>query len=55
MKMKIYVIRHGETDVNVENKINASFKEFELENIEPVKNVVNKFIPFEDTDVNENL
>ncbi len=25
-------------------------KEFELENIEPVKNVVNKFIPFEDTE-----
>lgn len=36
----------------IENKINASFKEFELDNIEPVKNVVNKFIPFEDTDAN---
>lgn len=33
----------------IDNKINSSFKEFELDNIEPVKNVVNKFIPFEDT------
>lgn len=41
----------------IDNKINASFKEFELDNIEPVKQVVNKFIPFEDTNVNgtENL
>lgn len=38
----------------IDNKINASFKEFELDNIEPVKNVVNKFIPFEDTGVSEN-
>ena len=38
----------------IENKINASFKEFELDNIEPVQNVVNKFIPFEDTGVSEN-
>ena len=37
----------------IENKINSSFKEFEIENIEPVKNIVNKFIPFEDTDVTE--
>lgn len=33
----------------IDNKINSSFKEFELDNIEPVKNVVNKFIPFDDT------
>lgn len=41
----------------IDNKINASFKEFELDNIEPVKQVVNKFIPFEDTDITgtENL
>lgn len=39
----------------VDNKINASFKEFELDTIEPVKNVVNKFIPFEDTGTSENL
>ena len=32
----------------IENKINASFKEFELDNIEPVQNVVNKFIPYEE-------
>ena len=39
----------------IENKINASFKEFELDNIEPVQSVVNKFIPFDDTGVSENL
>ena len=39
----------------IENKINASFKEFELDNIEPVQNVVNKFIPFEETGTSENL
>ena len=39
----------------IENKINASFKEFELDNIEPVKNVVNKFIPYEDTGDNQNM
>jgi len=33
----------------IETKINASFKEFELDSIEPVKTVVNKFIPFEET------
>lgn len=33
----------------VDNKINSSFKEFELDHIEPVQNVVSKFIPFEDT------
>ena len=38
----------------IETKINASFKEFELDNIEPVKNIVNKFIPFEDTGISEN-
>ncbi len=36
----------------IENKINSSFKEFELDNIEPVQNVVNKFIPFDDTNMN---
>lgn len=39
----------------IDNKINASFKEFELDNIEPVQSVVNKFIPFEDTGVSENV
>jgi CarD family transcriptional regulator len=38
----------------IENKINASFKEFEIDNIEPVKNIVNKFIPFEETGTSEN-
>ena len=37
----------------IENKINASFKEFEIDNIEPVKNIVNKFIPFEETGTSE--
>ncbi len=36
----------------VDNKINASFKEFELDTIEPVQNVVNKFIPFDDSSAN---
>lgn len=40
----------------IENKINSSFKEFELDHVEPVKNIVNKFIPFEDNNgVSENL
>lgn len=39
----------------IENKINASFKAFELENVQPVENIVNKFIPFEDTGTSENL
>lgn len=39
----------------IDNKINSSFQEFELDNIEPVKNVVSKFIPFEDTGTSENL
>ena len=36
----------------VDNKINQSFKEFKVENVDtisPLSNVVNKFIPFEDT------
>ena len=33
----------------IENKINASFKEFEIDTIEPVQSVVNKFIPFDET------
>lgn len=33
----------------IDNKINASFQEFEIDNIEPVQNVVNKFIPFDET------
>ena len=32
----------------IDNKINASFKEFELDSIQPVQNVVNKFIPFDE-------
>ena len=44
----------GEVEGLIDNKINASFKEFELDNIEPVQKVVNKFIPFEDTGVSEN-
>ena len=36
----------------IENKISSSFKEFELDNIEPVQQVVNKFIPFEDDEAN---
>ena len=36
----------------IENKISSSFKEFELDNIEPVQQVVNKFIPFEDNEAN---
>lgn len=39
----------------VDNKINSSFKAFELDNIEPVRSVVNKFIPYEDTGTSENL
>ena len=42
----------------IDNKINASFKEFELDTIEPIQNAVNKFIPFEETqnvNVSENL
>ena len=36
----------------VDNKINQSFKEFQVDNVENVtslSNVVNKFIPFDDT------
>ena len=36
----------------VDNKINQSFKEFKVENVDtisPLSNVVNKFIPFDDT------
>ena len=36
----------------VDNKINQSFKEFQVDNIDTVTsltNVVNKFIPFDDT------
>ena len=36
----------------VDNKINQSFKEFQVDNIDTVtslSNVVNKFIPFDDT------
>ena len=47
-------VSEDEVEGLIENKINASFKEFELDNIEPVKNVVNKFIPFEDTGVDQN-
>ena len=43
-----------EVEGMIENKINASFKEFELDSVEPVQNVVNKFIPFEDTGDSEN-
>jgi len=39
----------------IDNKINASFKTFEIDNIEPVQNIVNKFIPYEDTGTTENL
>ncbi|MCI8482366.1 MAG: CarD family transcriptional regulator [Clostridia bacterium] len=42
----------------IDNKINSSFQEFELDHIQPVQNVVNKFIPFDasaDTDVNEKV
>ncbi len=36
----------------VDNKINQSFKEFKLDNNEePIMNVVNKFIPFDDANV----
>ena len=37
----------------VDNKINQSFKEFKVENVDnlsPLSNVVNKFIPFEETE-----
>ena len=43
-----------EVEGMIENKINASFKEFELDSVEPVQNVVNKFISFEDTGDSEN-
>lgn len=36
----------------IDNKINQSFKEFKVDNIDNISalsNVVNKFIPFEDT------
>ena len=36
----------------VDNKINQSFKEFKVENVDtisPLSNVVNKFIPFDET------
>lgn len=39
----------------VDNKINSSFKAFELDTIKPVQNVVSKFIPYEDTGTTENL
>lgn len=39
----------------VDNKINSSFKAFEIDNIEPVKSIVNKFIPYEETGTSENL
>ena len=32
----------------IDHKINSSFKEFELDSIHPVQNVVNKFIPFDE-------
>ncbi len=38
----------------IDNKINSSFKEFELDSVEPVKNVVNKFIPFDENQASEN-
>lgn len=38
-----------EVEGMIENKINASFQEFELDNIEPVQSVVNKFIPFDES------
>ncbi len=37
-----------EVEGMIDNKINASFQEFELDSIEPVQNVVNKFIPFDE-------
>ncbi len=39
----------------IDNKINSSFKEFALDNIEPVENIVNKFVPFDDNGTSENL
>ena len=42
----------NEMEQLVDNKINQSFKEFKVENVDtisPLSNVVNKFIPFEDT------
>ncbi len=37
-----------EVEGMIDNKINSSFQEFEIDNIEPVQNVVNKFIPFDE-------
>jgi CarD family transcriptional regulator len=38
-----------EVEGMIDNKINSSFKEFEIDTIEPVQNVVNKFIPFSES------
>jgi CarD family transcriptional regulator len=35
-----------EVEGMIDNKINSSFQAFEIDAIEPVQNVVNKFIPF---------
>lgn len=37
-----------EVEGMIDNKINASFQEFEIDHIEPVQSIVNKFIPFEE-------
>jgi CarD family transcriptional regulator len=38
-----------EVEGMIDNKINSSFQEFEIDTIEPVQNVVNKFIPFNES------
>ena len=47
-----------EVENQVENKINISFDEYKIpqeESIDLNKNIVNKFIPFDGTGINENL
>ena len=39
----------------IDNKISTSFKSFELDHIEPVQNIVNKFITYEDTGTTNNV